>query len=65
MYGLTPPNWCAYDCQSSSLGRERSVADPDIMAKGFDVRGLVATGVPYPGLATIELDVGMRIEFVC
>jgi len=47
------------------LGRERSVADPDIMAKGFDVRGLVATGVPYPGLATIELDVGMRIEFVC
>ena len=28
------------------------------------MRGLVATGVPYPGLATIELDVGMRVEFV-
>ena len=31
------------------------------MAKGFEVRGLVATGVPYPGLATTELDVGQHV----
>ena len=42
------------DGQPSGLGKEGSVADPHILAEGLEIRGLVALGVPYPGLATSE-----------
>ena len=50
------------DCEPLVCGGQVGVADPHVGPQGSDVWWFGASGIPYTGLALVEVDVGMLVE---
>lgn len=50
------------DCEPLVCGGQVGVADPNVGPQGSYVWWFGASGIPYTGLALVEVDVGMLVE---